>query len=137
VLQHCADSGIGVPLIWVFSAHIPAPLAFTCKFAPHGKIMISRRLLEQLADDEIGIYAGQLGHIAHWDFVVISLVTLITNCTSFINKCLSGRRTNISLHLTAAAISSLAYGIWWLLSSCAFMAISRCNATAIASLLKS
>ncbi len=100
-----------------------APLAFTYgNLRRTARIVVSQALLEQLADDEIAtIYAGQLGHIAHWDFVIISLVTLVTQLPYIIYQQVSqwGDRTNVSLRLTAAAISSLAYGIWWLLSGCA------------------
>ncbi len=57
-----------------------APVALTYGNLPRtARIVVSQGLLEQLADDEIAtIYAGCLGHVAHWDFVVISLFILVT-----------------------------------------------------------
>jgi len=57
-----------------------APLVFTYGCVPRkARIVVSQGLLEQLADDEIAaIYAGELAHIAHWDFAILSLVALVT-----------------------------------------------------------
>lgn len=59
---------------------IAAPIAFTYGNLPrNARIVVSQGLLEQLADDEIAtIYAAQLGQITHKDFVIMSLVQLIT-----------------------------------------------------------
>jgi Zn-dependent protease with chaperone function len=102
-----------------------APVALTYGNLPRtARIVVSQGLLEQLADDEIGtIYAGQLGHIAHWDFVVMSLVTLVTHLPYTVYRQVSQWGDQISnsiLRLTAAAIASFAYGVWYLLSGLAF-----------------
>lgn len=57
-----------------------APIALTYgNLARNARIVISQGLLDQLADDEIAvIYATQLGHIIHKDFMVMSLILLVT-----------------------------------------------------------
>ncbi len=57
-----------------------APLAFTYgSLRRFSRIVVSQGLLDQLADDEIAaIYAGELGHILHWDFSLMTWVTVIT-----------------------------------------------------------
>ncbi|MCY7321195.1 MAG: M48 family metalloprotease [Phormidesmis sp. CAN_BIN36] len=57
-----------------------APLAFTYgSLRRFSRIVISQGLLDQLNDDEIAaIYAGELGHILHWDFSLMSWVTIVT-----------------------------------------------------------
>jgi len=101
-----------------------APVALTYGNLPRtARIVVSQGLLEQLTADEIAtIYAGQLGHIAHWDFVVMSLVILVTQLPYIFYQQVShwgDRRLNAILRSSAAAITSLAYGIWWLLSGSA------------------
>ena len=101
-----------------------APVALTYGNLPRtARIVVSQGLLEQLADDEIAsIYAGQLGHIACWDFIVMSLVTLVSQLLYIVYGRVSewgGQVANPILQGTAAAIASLAYGVWRLLSSTA------------------
>lgn len=58
---------------------IQAPLAFTYGCLPKfARIVVSQGLLNSLAEDEIAaIYACELGHIAHWDFVWMSLIAAV------------------------------------------------------------
>lgn len=98
-----------------------APVALTYGNLPRtARIVVSQGLLEQLTDDEIAtIYASQLGQIVHWDFVLMSLVILVTGLPYTIYCQVSqwgDTRANPILRLIAAAIASLAYGVWWLLS---------------------
>lgn len=98
-----------------------APLALTYGNLPRtARIVVSQGLLEQLAEDEIAtIYAGQLGHIAHWDFVVMSLVILVTQLPYTVYRQVSqwgDRISNRILQGGAALVATLAYGVWCLLS---------------------
>ena len=99
-----------------------APVALTYGLPRAARIVISQGLLEQLADDEIAaIYASQLGHIAHWDFVVMSLVTLVSQIFYLVYRYVSHEGDQMApiLRGAAAAIASLAYGVWCLLSGTA------------------
>jgi Zn-dependent protease with chaperone function len=101
-----------------------APMALTYGNLPcTARIVVSQGLLEQLADDEIAtIYASQLGHIAHWDFVIMSLVILVTQLPYTVYWQVSqwgDRISNSMLKSGVALIASLAYGVWWLLNGSA------------------
>lgn len=103
---------------------IAAPIALSYGHLPRtARIVVSLGLLEQLADDEIAtIYASELAHIAHGDCVVMSLVLLVTLPIYRVYQQVSQWTDNISnkiLHLPGVVISSLAYGVWCLLTGTA------------------
>ncbi|MBW4539620.1 MAG: M48 family metalloprotease [Myxacorys chilensis ATA2-1-KO14] len=56
-----------------------APLAFAYGSHPKtARIVVSQGLLDQLEDDEIAaVYAGELAHIANWNFALMSLVAVV------------------------------------------------------------
>jgi len=79
VLQrYCKQQGWRTPKLFLLP--ITAPVAFCYGNLPRtARIVVSQGLLEQLTDDEIAtIYAGQLGHIAHWNCAIMSLLLLLT-----------------------------------------------------------
>ena len=101
-----------------------APIALSYGYLPRtARIVVSKGLLEQLADDEIAtIYASQLAHIAHGDCLVMSLVLLVTLPIYRVYEQVSQWTDTLSnkiLHLPGVAISSLAYGVWCLLTGTA------------------
>jgi len=103
---------------------ITAPIALTYGNLPrNARIVVSQGLLNQLADDEIAvIYATQLGHIAHGDYLVMSLVLLLTLPIYRIYQQISQWGNNISpgvLQWPFNIFSSLAYGIWCLFTGTA------------------
>ncbi|WP_017319291.1 M48 family metalloprotease [Mastigocladopsis repens] len=120
VLQRfCQQRGWQLPKLGVLP--LAVPLALTYGNLPRtARIVVSQGLLEQLADDEIAtIYASQLGHIAHWDFIVMSLVLLVTIPVYKVYEQFSqwGDSTTARSWRTVATImASLTYGVWCLLS---------------------
>jgi Zn-dependent protease with chaperone function len=91
----------------------------------HARITISQGLLDQLADDEIAaLYAGEIGHLAHWDFSILSLVTLVTQIPYLGYWQLSTwgdsvaangspkRWYNQGLQWIAVGLSTLSYGLY-------------------------
>lgn len=120
VLQrYCRQRRWSLPKLGILP--IAAPVALTYGHLPRtARIVVSQGLLQQLADDEIAtIYAGCLGHIAHWDFVVMSLVILVTQLPYTVYWQVSqwgDRISNPIVKSGAAAIATVAYGVWWLLS---------------------
>lgn len=121
VLQrYCKQQKWSLPQLGILPTSAPVALTYG-NLRRTARIVVSQGLLEQLADDEIAtIYASQLGHIVHWDFVIMSLVILVTDLPYTVYCQVSqwgDTRANTILRLTAAAIASLAYGVWWLLSS--------------------
>lgn len=98
-----------------------APLALTYGNLPcTARIVVSKGLLKQLADDEIAtIYAAQLGHIIYWDIVVMSLFMVLTQLAYIFYWQVSGwgdKRTNQTLRVIAALVANFAYILWFILS---------------------
>lgn len=102
---------------------IAAPIAFAYgHWTATSRIVVSQGLLQQLTDDEIAaVLALQLGHIAHWDVSVMSLVLLVTIPIYKLYQLVStwGDRVNITfVRYIYIVISSLIYGIWCLCTGC-------------------
>ncbi len=132
VLQRfCRQRKLPIPTLGILPTN--APVALTYGNLPRtARIVVSEGLLAQLADDEVAtIYATQLGHIAHWDFVLMSLGILITQIpytiywqvarggeqfAEFVERKLPSYRGFLLpiLRWISAAVASLSYGIYWL-----------------------
>ncbi|NDJ21299.1 M48 family metalloprotease [Nostoc sp. B(2019)] len=122
VLQRsCQQRGWQLPKLRILP--IAAPMILTYGNLPrNARIVVSQGLLEQLADDEIAtIYATQLGHIAHWDFVVMSLVLLVTLTIYGLYQQVSewGNRISGNWRWPVTILASLVYGVWCLLTGTA------------------
>ncbi|MCC5614450.1 zinc metalloprotease HtpX [Nostoc sp. CHAB 5836] len=120
VLQRCCQQRHW-PLPKLRILPIAAPIILTYGSLPrNARIVVSQGLLEQLADDEIAIiYATQLGHIAHWDFAVMSLLLLVTLPTHKLYQQVSEWGDKISAKIwrwPATILASLIYGVWCLLT---------------------
>ncbi|MBN3870043.1 zinc metalloprotease HtpX [Nostoc sp. JL33] len=123
VLQRCCQQRHW-PLPKLRILPIAAPIILTYGSLPrNARIVVSQGLLEQLADDEIAIiYATQLGHIAHWDFAVMSLLLLVTLPTYKLYQQVSGLGDKISGKIWRSPVTilaSLIYGVWSLLTGTA------------------
>ena len=127
----CRKRDLPVPTIKVLPTSVPITMTYGClpRFA---RIVVSQGLLEQLSEDEIAaIFARELGHIVRWDFVVMSLATMVIQIpyTIYWQAGYWGDRAkdlpNIPISVrgllipflrgVAIAISSASYGIFWLL----------------------
>ncbi|MDB9350124.1 M48 family metalloprotease [Nodularia spumigena] len=100
---------------------IAAPMALTYgNMARNARIVVSQGLLEQLADDEIAtIYATQLGHIAHWDFVVMSLMLLLSLPIHQLYQQIStwgNKKSEGIWYKPITILASVIYGFWCLLT---------------------
>ncbi|MDZ8065736.1 MAG: M48 family metalloprotease [Nostoc sp. DedQUE08] len=120
VLQRCSQQRHW-PLPKLRILPTAAPIILTYGSLPrNARIVVSQGLLEQLADDEIAIiYATQLGHIAHWDFAVMSLLLLVTLPTHKLYQQVSELGDKISAKIwrwPVTILASLIYGIWCLLT---------------------
>ncbi|BAY79051.1 hypothetical protein NIES25_55320 (plasmid) [Nostoc linckia NIES-25] len=123
VLQRCCQQRHW-PLPKLRILPMAAPIILTYGSLPrNARIVVSKGLLEQLTDDEIAvIYATQLGHIAHWDFVVMSLVLLVTLPTYKVYEQVSKLGDNISGKIwrtPVTIVATLIYGVWCLLTGTA------------------
>ncbi|MBW4643711.1 MAG: M48 family metalloprotease [Goleter apudmare HA4340-LM2] len=116
VLQRtCQQRGWPLPQLRILP--IAAPIALTYgNLARNARIVVSQGLLDQLADDEIAvIYAAQLGQIVHRDFVVMSLVLLVTLPVYKLYQQFSQWGDKIPQKIWRwpyTFVASLAYGVW-------------------------
>jgi Zn-dependent protease with chaperone function len=122
IQRSCQQRGWQLPKLRILP--IAAPIALTYgNLARNARIVVSQGLLEHLADDEIAIiYATQLGHIVHRDFVVMSLVILVTMIFHRLYQQISEWGDRISKGFwrwPATILASFAYGIWCLLTGTA------------------
>ncbi|MBG1241760.1 M48 family metalloprotease [Nostoc sp. NZL] len=123
VLQRCCQQRHW-PLPKLRILPMAAPIILTYGSLPrNARIVVSQGLLEQLADDEIAtIYATQLGHIAHWDFAVMSLLLLVTLPIHQLYQQVSEWGDKISGKIwrwPVTILASLIYGVWCLLTGTA------------------
>ncbi|WP_375500507.1 M48 family metalloprotease [uncultured Nostoc sp.] len=123
VLQRCCQQRHW-PLPKLRILPMAAPIILTYGSLPrNARIVVSQGLLEQLADDEIAIiYATQLGHIAHWDFAVMSLLLLVTLPIHQLYQQVSNWGDKISGKIwryPMTILASIVYGVWCLLTGTA------------------
>jgi len=75
--ETCASQGLPHPRFGVIDDGNPN--AFTFGHYPgDARLVVTRGLLEMLAPDEVnGVVGHELGHIAHWDFVVMTVAAAV------------------------------------------------------------
>ncbi|MBW4658494.1 MAG: M48 family metalloprotease [Drouetiella hepatica Uher 2000/2452] len=96
-----------------------APLALTYGYLPrNARIVVSQGLLSQLEDEEIAvIYAAELAHIAHWNFGVMSWLTLAAQLPYLLYWQASNwgdRQSDRVLQSLAVLASAFGYGLFWI-----------------------
>ena len=96
-----------------------APLAMTYGYLPrNARIVVSQGLLNQLEDEEIAvIYAAELAHIAHWNFGVMSWLTLVAQIPYILYWQISSwgdRQSDRVLRSLAVLVSAFSYGFYWI-----------------------
>jgi Zn-dependent protease with chaperone function len=131
VQRFCRQRKIPIPTLGILPTD--APVALTYGHLPRtARIVVSEGLLTQLEDNEIAtIYAGQLGHIVHWDIILMSLAVLVIQIpytiywqvarggeqfADVVERKLPSYRgflPPIVLAITGL-IASISYGIYWL-----------------------
>ena len=110
---------------------ISAPIIISYGNLPRtARITVSQGLLEQLANDEIAaIYALTLGQIGRWDFVVMSLILLVTlpfyglyqQISLSANQHHSKIWQSKFWRWPATVLAVITYGIWFLLTGTALL----------------
>lgn len=80
VLRVCREKKLKFPRLGIIND--PNPTVFTYGSLPSTAcIVVSEGLLNILEDDEIAtVYAHEMGHIANWDFALMTMVTTILQC---------------------------------------------------------
>jgi Zn-dependent protease with chaperone function len=95
------------------------PLAFTYGYLPqNARIVVTQGALDQLEDAELAtLFAAELGHIIHWNFGVLSWVTLVAQLPYLVywNLAAWGDRQHDRVLQTVAILgSSVGYGLYWI-----------------------
>ena len=133
VLQRsCRQRRIPLPKLGLLPSDTPMVLTYG-NLPQTARIVVSEGLLARLSDDEIAtIFAGQLGHIVHRDFVLMSLGVLVIQLPyliywqvaqwgeqlpSFIERKLPSYRRILPPLLVGitGVVASISYGFYWLL----------------------
>lgn len=99
---------------------VAAPLIFAYGYLPlNTRIIVSQGLLKQLEADEIAaLFAAELAHQRYWDLGVMSAIVLVIQLPYRVYWQVAewGNRQHDRVLMTiAAAVSSLSYGLFWLL----------------------
>lgn len=115
LLKRCGQRRQPIPRLGILPD--PAPLSFSYGYLPsNARIVVSQGLLEQLSEDEIAaLYAIELAHIVHWDFAILSWITLVAQLPyrAYWQVAAWGdRQHDRVLQTVAVAASSLAYGLY-------------------------
>ncbi|MBE9210014.1 M48 family metalloprotease [Nostoc sp. LEGE 06077] len=122
VLQrYCQQKRWQLPHLRIIPINTPIVLTYG-NLPRNARIVVSQGLLNQLADDEIAtIYATQLGHIAHGDYLVMSLVLLLTLPIYRLYQQISQWGNSVSgiWQWPFNVFASLAYGMWCLFTGTA------------------
>jgi Zn-dependent protease with chaperone function len=123
----CNQRRIPIPKLGILPTAAPLALTYGC-LPQSARIVISQGLLEQLNDDEIAaIYAGELAHIVYWDFVPMTLVTLIAQIPYLVYWQVArwgDLQSNSWLRSLTGVISAIGYGLYWLVR-CTGLWLSR------------
>ena len=131
VQRFCRQRKIPIPTLSILPTN--APVALTYGNLPRtARIVVSQGLLTQLADNEIAtIYAGQLGHIRHWDIILMSLGVLVIQIpytiywlvaqggerfADFVAQKLPSYRRFLPAIVRGitGTLASISYGLYWL-----------------------
>jgi Zn-dependent protease with chaperone function len=119
VARRCRDAG--VPLVTLGIVDDGMPNAFTFGHKPSdARMWVTRGLLERLDEDELdAVVTHEVGHIKHWDFVVMTVAAVIPMLLYFLF--LTGR---FSRDRRAQGVALGAY-VAYLISQFMLLALSR------------
>lgn len=92
LLERCGQDGIPVPRFGIIEDG--RPNAFTYGHSPKdARVVVTRGLIQMLDEAELeAVVAHELGHIKHWDFVVMTVASLVPLMLYIIYAYTRGRR---------------------------------------------
>ncbi|MDQ1370473.1 MAG: hypothetical protein QOF20_2826 [Acidimicrobiaceae bacterium] len=119
VARRCRDAG--VPLVTLGIVDDGMPNAFTFGHTPKdARMWVTRGLLERLDGDEVdAVITHEVGHVKHWDFMIMTMAAVIPMLLYFIY--LTSRFARDS---RARAVAVAAY-LGYIVSSFMLLALSR------------
>lgn len=108
IRQVCKEKNIEYPRLGIINDQNPT--AFTYGSLPNNaRIVVSEGLFTYLDDDEIAtVYAHELGHIVHRDFVIISLVATLLQIIYLIYRFTKNMEYSIDNNLLKSAVENAA-----------------------------
>jgi Zn-dependent protease with chaperone function len=112
----CRQQRIPLPTLGLLPTTLPVVFSYGC-LPRFTRVVVSRGLLEQLADDEIAtIYASEIGHIRNWDIPLLSLITVVLQIPYTLYRLAvewGNRQTKKPLRVMASLIAAIGYGFYW------------------------
>lgn len=110
----CKKENISLPTIGIINDG--SPQAFTYGHHPNnGRIVISQGIMDLLTEEELeAVVAHEIGHMVHWDMLVMTLANLVPLLLYYIYRTLirmrnSGRNKSAGARYTIAIVSYVMY----------------------------
>lgn len=104
-----------VPALGILPVPVPIVFSYGC-LPPVTRLVVSRGLLDQLADDEIAtLYANELGHLNTWNTPLMSLVMVLLQIpyTLYWMAAEWGSRKSAAIsRFSATVIATVSYGLY-------------------------
>ncbi len=113
VWNTCQKHGIKVPALKLIDDMNPTAYCYGST-ANRSRLVVTRGLLHYLDDEELkSVYAHELGHIIHRDFIVMTIASVLLQILWQIYVAAKNARGNSKGREAAMAIAAVAYVFWW------------------------
>jgi len=77
IVNSCQKKGLKIPRLGIINDGNPNAFTFG-HFPSDARLVLTRGVLEKLTGEEVNsVIAHELGHIAHWDFVVMTVASIV------------------------------------------------------------
>jgi Zn-dependent protease with chaperone function len=124
VYNTCQKHGIKVPDLKLIDDMNPTAYCYGST-ANRARLVVTRGLLHYLDDEELkAVYAHELGHIIHRDFIVMTIASVLLQILWQIYVAAKNMKGNNKGKDAALAIAVVAYVFWWI-SQYALLYLSR------------
>lgn len=129
LIQLCRDHNLPLPRVGIIQDQ--SPQAYTYGRTPYSaRLVFSEGMFEILDEDEVkAVLAHELGHIKHWDFVVMTVIKMVPillyNIYARLQKITDWETKNTTVHGGGAWTLAIIVYIAYLLSEYFVLFISR------------
>ncbi len=112
VWNTCQKHGIKVPALKLIDDMNPTAYCYGST-ANRSRLVVTRGLLHYLDDEELkSVYAHELGHIIHRDFIVMTIASVLLQILWQIYVAAKNTRSDKGRE-AAMAVAAVAYVFWW------------------------
>lgn len=109
----CQKHGVKVPALKLIDDMNPTAYCYGST-ANRSRLVVTRGLLHYLDDEELkAVYAHELGHIIHRDFIVMTVASVMLQILWQIYVAAKNYRGNEKGREAAMAMAAVAYVFWW------------------------